>query len=100
MTGLVHGAHEACAGIADRGRSRIGHQRDTLAAVERSEDILHASRLVVRVQRRRTRSDPAMRQQRGGNARILGEDPVGARKRVACADRQIVQVTERRGHHI
>ena len=36
----------------------------------------------------------------GGDARILGEDPVGTRERVACANRQIVQVTERRGHHI
>jgi hypothetical protein len=100
QAGVAHRASETRAGIADRGRTGIAHQRDAAALAQQADQLLGAGGLVVLVQGDRAGRDAEVAQQNRRDARVLGGDHVHASEDIERAQAHVAQVTERSGNHI
>ena len=98
--GVVDRAHEPCAGIADGRRPGIADERNAPARTQQVDDLDGALRLVVLVQRPRPGRDSVVPQQNRRYARVLRRDDIGAAEHVERPQRDVAQITERRGDHI
>ena len=98
--GLAHRAHHARAGIADRRRAGVRHQRHALALGQALADGLRRGGFVVPMRRHQRRADAPGVQQRAAGAGVFGGDHVGALQRMPGAQPQVAQIADRCGHHI
>ena len=98
--GVADPAHESRTGIADTRRAGVADDGDAAAAVEHRHDLVGARDLVVLVQREWTRRDPVVAEQHARHARVLGGDHVDAPEDVERAQRQVAEISDRRGDHI
>ena len=64
------------------------------------DELARGLALVVLVQGGQLRRDPVMREQTARVARVLGEHDVDGAERGDRAQRDVAQITDRRGHHI
>ncbi len=68
--------------------------------LEHRHDLIGARDLVVLVQREGARRDPVVAEQHARHARVLGRDHVDAPEDVERAQRQVAEISDRRGDHI
>ena len=92
--------HEQKAGIGNARRAGVRHQRDRLARLDGTSNGLDGRMLVELMMAPHFLVDPQMPEQHLSSPRILGQDQVHVREYPDGAQRDIVQVADRSGHHI
>ena len=97
---LEASSHEQKTGIGNTRRAGIRHQRDRLARLDSTGNGLDGRMLVELMVTPHPLLDPQMSEQHLRGPRILGQNQVHVRKHPHGAQRDIVQVADRRGHHI
>ena len=91
------GPDEAVAGVRHGRRSRIGDQRNAVAAAKPVDQRRHLLVLVVLVQAGRGAPDIVVVQQLGGVARVLGGDQVDVAQHPERPQGDVLEVTDGRG---
>ena len=99
-TGGDGGFDDALARIADAGTAGIRDQRDFLAAPETVNDFLAALGLVKLEITQKRSGDSEMLEQLPGAARVLGGDHVALAQDAQRAERDVLQVANRRGDEV
>ena len=99
MTAVECGAHQDGARIAQRGRARIRAERERLPAFESLDELRYAASLVERGQRQHRFVHAVRAEQRLGAPRILGDHRVAFAQHAQRAQRDVLEVADRRRDH-
>ena len=92
--------HHALARIADARAAGVGHQRDLLAAPQPLDDFLAPPGLVELEVAQQRFGDAEMLQQLPGAPRVLRRHHVALLERAQRAQRDVLQVADRRGDQV
>ena len=100
QAGRNGGLHDAFARIADARTARVRDQRDFFAAPQAFDDFLAALRLVELEIAQQRLGNSEMLQQLSGVPRVLGRHHVALLERAQRAQRDVLQVADRRGDQV
>ena len=98
--GHAHLIHQHSAGIADAWRSGIGHERDRFTGLQPSNQPCCCLAFVVLMHSQQFLLNGEMRQQMCRMPRVLGRNGVHAAQNFQRTQRDILQISNRRGYHI